>query len=189
MTDPMTLARRIEDGDIDAAKTLLEMQRAGRGLRLYPHGRKGPLDNGLSPLVLTYDEDLVGLRWEVPFSGPFMLPVDQVGRIARMVIRSVARTLADALESGPSEPYRRTQAFAWLMADGNAIGLLFVPYDRPSEWVLGFGKLLTLLAAMGDAIQQAGWTADQIGVEPLEWSSLMQASDTLNRKDDDDEAP
>ncbi len=44
-------------GDRDAVTQLLVLQREGRGLRFYPDGRRGPLDEGVTPILLSVDSD------------------------------------------------------------------------------------------------------------------------------------
>ena len=49
--DVSALLKRAMSGDAKASLEIVKLQREGRALRLYPHGRKGPLDEGVTPVV------------------------------------------------------------------------------------------------------------------------------------------
>lgn len=66
------LLQRAIKGDCEASRQLIHLQREGRALRLYPFGRKGPLDEGATPIVMGKSNDLT-IRIEMTNPGPILI--------------------------------------------------------------------------------------------------------------------
>jgi hypothetical protein len=77
--DISNLLKRAVSGDPLASRELLLLQREGRALRLYPFGRKGPLDEGVTPIVIGRSAE----------TGLILVEIAKPGRI-RLLRKSIA---------------------------------------------------------------------------------------------------
>ena len=92
--DIPNLINRMRSGDTLAARGLIEAQRHGRALRLYPDGRNGPNDEGVAPILLEQTENLlVHLRLGRPCI--VVLRRDQLGPVLMFLFRCSARMMAN----------------------------------------------------------------------------------------------
>lgn len=57
--DISTLIEQVKMGNGNATKELIQLQRQGRALRLYPEGRRGPEDEGATPILMEQGSDML----------------------------------------------------------------------------------------------------------------------------------
>lgn len=83
---PNELARKVCEGDLESANKLIDIQRTGRALRLYPYGRKGGGDDGMALLTSAVcpERKLIHIRFGVYSSFP--LRKEQVGPFIRTIM-------------------------------------------------------------------------------------------------------
>jgi hypothetical protein len=72
------LLGRAMSGDVLAMREIVKLQQQGRALRLYPHGRKGPLDEGVMPVIYTRNPETGLLRIEKGRLCPLEFKFDKV---------------------------------------------------------------------------------------------------------------
>lgn len=80
--DIQDLLNRAMNNDPLASLELLRLQREGRALRLYPNGRKGPLEDGMSPIVFGRNSETGLIRIERLRTGRIEFKFEDVGRMA-----------------------------------------------------------------------------------------------------------
>lgn len=80
-----TLANAVK-GDADAMESLISMQREGKAIRLYPFGRKGPLDEGVCPVIVRPTQDHL-IRFQLGRSETLILERSSIAGFTMHIVR------------------------------------------------------------------------------------------------------
>ena len=127
------LLQRAMSGDATASLEILNLQRQGRALRLYPHGRKSPLDEGLTPVVLRRSSETGLIRMEMLKPGPLLFPRRKLADMMAIHLHFCGLIYLDYCESDDPATAMEVDVDkdlthkTWFTENSETIGLLFEP--------------------------------------------------------------
>ena len=133
--DVKSLLDKAMNNDPLASVELLKLQREGRALRLYPNGRKSPLEDGMSPIVFGRNPETGLIRIDRLRTGRIEFKFEDVGRMAMHQMHLCSLLYMDYAEC--ENPFWEIESHAdcdlktmsWLTDD--AIMVQFIP-DAPT---------------------------------------------------------
>jgi hypothetical protein len=139
------LLQRAMTGDAKASLEILNLQRQGRALRLYPNGRKGPLDEGVTPIVFGRSSETGLIRIEMLKPGPITFPRKDLAEMMGLHLHLCGLIWIDHCES--EDPAAAMEADVdkdlihrtWFTENNKTIGLMF----EPSRDVVEYGISMT----------------------------------------------
>ena len=178
LTDQELLARA--DTDSGAIVEIVNRQRAGKAQRLYVGPRQGALDDGVTGAILRIDEKL-GVVLDIGKSNSTVLmPKTDMGVWMIHAYKSLMQVLRSLQQKGAS----MQQAKEWsdqvvtsdfdlgiTIQDENTAQITFHPDDRRS-WVLGPTEVHRFISSMTVAIDLAGWSPEDCGVDDR-WEKML----------------
>ncbi|SMP43882.1 hypothetical protein SAMN06265222_1011021 [Neorhodopirellula lusitana] len=165
-------------GDEHSMAELIRLQREGKALRLYPFGRKGPLDEGMTPLQITSTENRM-VRFRLGKYNTVCFPkaklADTMLGIMRFAI-GMAQHYGDRYEELES---RATPGLGCIsqVVNGDSIGLTFQPPGM-LDYDLGLYDCRKLLDHWIVLIEQNEWDYTDCGFTAEEYCDVLTFTDS-----------
>lgn len=163
---------RAAAGDKEAVLTIMQKQREGQWLRLYPNGRKGPLDEGFVTVLYGMTLDKIFLVLGKESEG---LVADKAQ--AAMLLQSSYKILNDFTEGcgGDDDLYESRRAD---LLRGRTRGLVVNCFEHEGQvkitlspkgrlWSFSFNDCRQLAWKILDVCEALGWSEDELGVSDI----------------------
>jgi hypothetical protein len=162
-------------GDRAAITQLLDLQREGKALRLYPHGRKGPLDEGVGPVIIEPTEDLL-IRIRLGRYETIIIPKEDIAKYALFMMRITAMMYfhhEDADDPATSIEEKVTPGFGYItqVAQGG-LALTLRPHGA-LDFEFGWYHARKLLDDWCVLIEQNDWDYLDCGFQGEEYFDLL----------------
>ena len=154
------IIHKATDGDVDAIRELIALQRQGKSLRIYPEGRRGPLDEGFAPLIIGPSPDKL-IRFSLGTSKSFGIPKRMIGpTILTMVGLSVDIIVNDEIER--LEGLENVTDFK-VFAENGMLFMMFLPGGNV-DYDIGVRTTQQVIAAWLRGIVSQGWWLEDCGL-------------------------
>ena len=179
----------IGTADPEAVNELLRRQHQGKALRLYPNGRRGPEDEGVLPIAMTYEGDHIAI--DIGHANrSFVIPGEHFGIWAHKLSSKMLAMVKTLRREG----YSMTEVFEELGEAGTPdfkVQFESIPGDEEMQvattlfpndlhrWQLGFNEVYTWIEAAIDHMDAMGWDAEDVGIDPLHLSNMRIMLDYL----------
>ena len=168
--DHNELARRCCNGEVAAARELIDMQREGKALRLYPFGRNGALDEGMVPMLIGLNEHGM-ITIEVGKVNQFIIRRAAFGKMANAMMKAIAACMIEFDDE--DEPFVAMRPYTTgdfelesrgVIANGVVTGIEFRFHPgEPLKWEIGAFQACQILAALVCLVEQADLEPDDCG--------------------------
>ena len=168
--DIAQLLQSAKSGSPEATRELLLLQRQGLALRLYPEGRSGPEDEGVTPMMMAItDEMLVRITFGRPCTAIYRL--DQLGPTLSFLFLAVSRMTLYREQYDPSlisEEFGYTTAVS---GDPPQVSLSLRPV-ADMDYLLGQHDCVGLITDWLTFIDQHEWELDDCGLTENQYAIL-----------------
>jgi hypothetical protein len=164
--------KRAMTGDVVAVMAIMVEQSEGRWMRLYPHGRKGPLDEGYNVFLYGYTLDRIFLTTG-KVTDTLALDKSQ----AATSIRKSYDILTDIIEScGGDEDLLVSRRQSLLQGRTQRMSIACVPGEnqvlvklspRGKLWSMSYRDCQQFACKLLDACDALGWGPDDLGVNDI----------------------
>ena len=165
---------RLKAGDPVAASELIEMQRNGMALRLYPNGRRGADDEGMTPLLIRRTPELT-LHVQVGQPCAIVVHRKQLGPVMMFLFDSIALMAANRNAYDESKLSEKFGFSTSVTADET----VFITLNPPGnlDYYLGFEQCIAIIAAWLAFIDQHEWTIEECGLSHDDYVNLSATAD------------
>jgi len=171
------LLSKAVNGDTAAVRELTRLQRDGKAMRLYPHGRRGPLDEGMAPLEILATDDYM-IRFTLGHYSPIVFKKPQLASVmlyAMQVGVVMARHYGDDYNELESHVTPGLGCLSSIVS-GDSIVLTFQPPGL-LEYDLGLYHTRKLLDNWTVLIEQNEWDHEDCGFTDNEYCDVLLFSD------------
>jgi len=179
------LLQRAMAGEPQASLEILRLQQQGRALRLYPNGRKGPLDEGMTPVVFGRSNETGLIRIEMLRPAPLLIPRK---KLAAMMMHHLHlcgliwldhSEMDDPATAMEAEVDKDLKHRTWFTENNETIGLMFEPMRTVTEY--GVDMTRRIFDSWTTFIEQSDMEYSEFGFEDYDdYFDMLEFCDPPN---------